>query len=224
MIEINIFQTKTLTENNDRHPETVIERFLENAFDQHDVEYDITRGFDPVDTDREQSGCGEHSALGEWGDLLPEMDDEKTAKDSNVLLTNSSGGGCSYIGGWACTAPASAIDRDLEYVKNGREKIHWHIYSTLHEVGHNLGARHDHDKEMSGKQHRGTAWNEDPLTLFGVPLDFLPTIRGYYHKTPNVGGYDSINDCGEDIPARKYDAQVAELWYHDCAVEKFDIK
>lgn len=222
-VEINIYQTEKLTDANDRIPEETVKKYLEKAFDRGDLDHDITVGFDPIDTDTEKTVCASDSVIREFGPMVKDEEIESVAKDSNVLITESGGGGCGWVGGNVCVTPGKHITAEIPHMWSGRGKTHSNIHANLHEVGHNLGAKHDHDDQVDGAQHLGMGWNEDPPELFGVPLDFLPYFSGTWHRTPNVAGSGAENECGEMVPDKEYETTVNEQYYADCAIESFEI-
>jgi hypothetical protein len=71
---------------------------------------------------------------------------------------------------------------------------------VLHEVGHTLGAKHDHDGEAEGRQYPGMGWNEG----------------SYWHRTPTVAGNGYPSLCGEPVETKAHEAVIRHRLYHDC--------
>lgn len=205
-IHVNIYTTERLFEDNERISEQMVARYLSNIFSDNDISYKIGYNFDTFDAPTEQAVCGEDSVLDDWREYV-KNDAEDEAKDSNILLTHASGGGCAGVGGNVAAAPGRHIDELRFYEKRGDDDWSRNMGAALHEFGHNMALSHDHDKDEEGNQHTGSGWNEDEA----------------WHRTPMNTGDDVTNICGEEIPKREYDKVVQELYFTDCTLEYFEI-
>jgi hypothetical protein len=87
------------------------------------------------------------------------------------------------------------------------------MHANLHEIGHNLGAQHDHNDLKAGQQHWG--WGYNQVDSNG---------KGWWHRTPNVAGNGADNRCGTYIESRNYDPVKHHQTYNSCAANRFDIK
>jgi len=214
-VQIAVYQSTISYEYNNELPAKVAATYLAGALKKTPYGYEIHYGFEPLDTPTERSGCG--ARLYDW---FRDQDLPLEAKDSNVLITNSNSGGCGLVGGKYCTGPGGDITRDMIYTEEGTGDAHNDLHAILHEVGHNLGAFHDHDGDQEGKQHWGYGENR-PHTWFGF---HFPWMGGDWFRTPCVAGNGAPNECGEWIEEREYESVIHGQYYHDCAVERFDIK
>lgn len=191
-VHVGLYTSRELADLNGRAPEIVAGRYLANALEHAGLNYRIRRGFEPVDVDFE----GQRETLRLWR----RADREWTAKDANVLLTDRLGGGLAAVGGKFGYAPGGRIDRVVDWEAMSDAQLHRNIHAVLHEVGHMLGAKHDHDGEEEGRQHPGMGWNEG----------------GYWHRTPTVAGNGYPNLCDEPIEAKAHEAVMRHQLYHDC--------
>lgn len=189
-VHVGVYSTTALVETNGRAPEAVACRYLATALEDMGLNYRLRRDFAPVDLP-----AGE-DRLTRW----VERDRPWTAKDANVLLTAQDGGGVSFVGGRFGHAPAIHIDEVVDWERTGDSLVQRNIHGILHEVGHMLGASHDHDHTEPGMQHPGMGWNE----------------AGFWHRTPTVGGNGAPNLCEEPVEARTNDRVMRHQLYHDC--------
>jgi hypothetical protein len=204
-LRVNVYSSERLHHRNGRVSERVAARFLREALGESAHNVDVRTGYRLVDAPDEEAHCS--------GDALGEFDPDPAAKDANVLLLDDHGGGCGFISGNRCTAPARHIDREVPYRRTGEGDLYRNVGAVLHEVMHNLGSKHDHDPYMEGMQHWGAGWNEHN-TLWGFRLPW----GGRWHRTPCVAGNDTVNACGRRIPDRQYGKTVYHLHYTDCAL------
>lgn len=219
-VDVSIRQTPALTDNNDRHPERTVAKYVAAAFDDAGYSYDVSFGYDPFDTGVEKSVCGDDSAYVEWSEAVFGRDVADLAKDSNILLTNAEGGGCGAVGGPVSTAPGYHIDETVDVKPSGSSSIQYNINTSLHEITHNLGLGHDLRDDVSGQQYTGLGWNE-PLTIYGYTIPWF----GTWHETPNFsGGAPTTNFCGQDIPERKYDTIVYHQRFTECTADNFEVE
>ena len=198
-VHVALYSSSALVGANGRAPEIVAGRYLANALEHAGLNYHIRRGFEPVAVEYE----GQRKTLRRWR----RADREWTAKDANVLLTDQVGGGLAAVGGRFGYAPGGRIDEVVDWVAASDSQLHRNVHAVLHEVGHMLGAKHDHDSEETGRQHPGMGWNEG----------------GYWHRTPTVAGNGYPNLCGEAVEAKRHDRVMRHQLYHDCFRENLDI-
>lgn len=209
-IEVNLYTSEKLFDRNGRTPEKMASLFIGEALRKAGYNYRITRNYDRVDAPAERSVCGGENPLQWWTKQLKEGDVDK-AKDSNILMLDSWAGGCAMgpRNPFACTVPGKHIDETREHVWSGDDRFYSNISATLHEFGHNLSMWHDMDHKKRGKQHTGTGWNDDDAEM--------------WHRTPMNVDNGVQNLCGEYIPEREYKGTIVELYFHDCAVENFEV-
>jgi|APHM01.1.fsa_nt_gi hypothetical protein len=204
--EINIHLSKKLLERKGRIPENVLAKQLEYALSQINIDYIITTGLEPVDVPSNRSVCGEDNPIAWWA---KEITNKNQAKDSNPLLLYSHGGGCGFIGGNVCTCPGMHISRDIDPVETSAKPIGRNLSACLHEIGHNLLLRHDHDKRTDGKQHTGVGHNDH-------------TEQAWYRTPMNVAN-DTTNICGTKIKNREYQRTMNMLYYSQCSKEHIEL-
>jgi hypothetical protein len=191
-VDVALYSTRALLEANGRAPEVVAGRHLANALEHARLDYRIRRGFDPVEIVFEDR----REFLRQWRSTERAW----TAKDANVLLTDRRSGGLASVGGRFGFAPAGRIDGVVEWQPASESDLQRNVHAVLHEVGHMLGAEHDHDDDREGRQHPGMGWNEG----------------GYWHRTPTVAGNGYPNLCGEPVEEKVHDRVMRHQLYHDC--------
>lgn len=208
---ITLRQTPALTDRHGRIPEEMAAAAIVSALALADLGAVVTYGFESVDVGTEQAACTDDDARDRYEDLVEAPDsDLQTARDANILLTNVVGGGCAQ---WWDKRTAAVGGRGLAerraFELRGDDRYHHALQALLHELGHCLGSRHDHDTDTPGRQYPGTAWIYD----------------GVWYFTPTVYRADGTpNRCGEAQPDREAHADLPQVTvheYHDCAVELF---
>lgn len=204
--EINIHISEKLLKHKGRTPENVLAKQLEYALSQIDVDYTITTGLEPVDAPSNRSVCGGDNPIVWWA---KEITNRNEAKDSNPLLLYSHGGGCGFIGGNVCTCPGMHISQDIDALETSAKPIGRNLSGCLHEIGHNLSLRHDHDKRTDGKQHTGVGHNDH--------------IERAWYRTPMNVANDTTNFCGTKIKTREYERTVNMLYYSQCTKEHIEL-
>lgn len=203
--EQTIYTTQALYDRNGRAPEEMVAQYVERAFGRLGVKVDVQTGFSPLPDPYDDPRCQENTRTS-----FNFMNDRKNngelpfvAKDSNLLLVDTVGGGCAGVGGSTAVAGAKPIDRVRSMVESSAEKYHRGVHAPLHEIGHNMGFSHS--------PHPGAAWNDDS------------EIPGKWHRTPTVAENGAENICGEWIPSRRHDATVRHLYYNDCVADHMSI-
>jgi hypothetical protein len=189
-----------------RIPEIVLARQLQYALSKIDIDYIIRIGLDSVNASSNKSVCGEDNPIRWWA---KEITDRKQAKDSNPLLLHSHGGGCGFIGGNVCTCPGMRISEDVDAQHTSGKHLGRNLSGCLHEIGHNLELRHDHDKRTDGKQHTGVGHNNH-------------TKEAWYRTPMNVAN-DTTNFCGTKINNRLYDDTINMLYYSECTKDNIEL-
>ncbi|MFB6371651.1 MAG: M12 family metallo-peptidase, partial [Bradymonadaceae bacterium] len=161
----------------------------------------------------EKSNCSAGEAPDWWATQIDLGKVATVRKDANVLMLDSDGGGCGAIAGDHGTTPARNIDEARKWTEVGHDDWHRNMHGTLHEIGHQLGARHDHQEDTKGKQHWGSAWiAEDEQG------------KSWWHRTPTVAGNGAPNQCGEPIEKRQRDSEAGakrHQVYGECAADNF---
>lgn len=203
--EINIHIDNTLLKHKGRTPEIVLAKQLEYALSKIDIDYIIRIGLDSVNAPSNKSVCGEDNPIVWWS---KEITNRKQAKDSNPLLLYSHGGGCGFIGGNVCTCPGMHISKDVDAQDTSDKPLGRNLSACLHEIGHNLSLRHDHDKRTDGKQHTGVGYNDHTGQA--------------WHRTPMNVANDTTNFCGTKINKRSYEHTVNMLYYSECTKDNIN--
>jgi len=202
-LHVNVYLSRELLDRNGRVPDETAAKQIAYALDRADINYKVTYGFEPVNVPSQRAVCGGDNPVSLWNEMLGNSGYDNEA-DSNLLILNSSGGGCAYVGGNACTGPGKHITQlwDSPH-ESGATDQHHCLAAILHEVGHNFNFKHDHVESSEGKQHMGTGWNDDDEQM--------------WHRTPMNVANGVENYCGEKVPNREYDGAHQELYFHDCA-------
>lgn len=147
VLDVAVYQTRSLTSRFDRIPEQNIVRYLGQALRDVGYNYRISFAYPPV------SGSDDASA-----DRLGTFSSHRRAgRHLNLLLADRNGGGLSYLGGgrrrnhWTgryAIAPAGNIDRMVQLRSTAprdpeNERLWINLRAAaLHEPGHSLGGTH----------------------------------------------------------------------------------
>lgn len=218
-IDIALYSTFALADRRKRVAERTMSHYIVSALEDTAYNYRITYMHPLVEDAGENVSHCRGETFDHWRDLVNNDEIERRANDANILLCDAPGGGCGAVGGRVATAPARHIEYTMPYQRTGTGRAHSNIHATLHELAHNLGCWHDHDDDRPGKQHCGLGWNQ-PVTLFGFELPFL---GGDWHRTPSVAGNGAPNRCDEYIENRNFSSVVYHQYFHDCALNNFEV-
>lgn len=214
IVGLTIYSSVALLERNGRVGEQMVANYAANAFEEAGYGYEITYNFFPERPPDEKSNCSAGDAPQWWADRVRQLQIEKRAKDANIMMVDARGGGCGAVGGLYGTTPGRHIDELRAWKPVGTGDWHRNMHGTLHEIGHQLGARHDHDDEAEGQQHPGSAWNEEG-----------PEGKTWWHRTPTTAGNGAPNRCGTPIEERQSQQNVKRhQTYAECFVQHFDVK
>jgi hypothetical protein len=211
-IGLTIHTSKDLIWSNGRSGEQSLALYAAKAFDDAGYNYEITYNLAAQGPPDQTAHCS-GDANDWWRDKLNNGNVDVTAKDSNVLMLASDGGGCGAVTGWYATTPGNYIDNTRSWTSIGTGNWHQNMHANLHEIGHNLGASHDHDNSKAGAQHWGWGYNNTDSSG-----------KGWWHRTPTVAGNGADNQCGTYIESRQYNPVKHHQTYNSCATNKFDIK
>lgn len=178
---------------------------LQTVFDLGQLNYDIYFDF-PLQDYQERTGVCDEPFLS-WNDDVLAGDIPFVAAEANVLLVDGRAGGCANAPGTYPSATAVGVTAlenfsyhlsDLDTFGDSGAAAH----AFLHELGHTLGS------PGPNQSHFGYGFNDD--------------AGARWFRTPTVSGNDLINACDELIEARTWDPTVRYLFYHWCAIEKFE--
>jgi len=212
-IEMTLHSSIQVLRTNGRVSERMVARYAARAFEEAGYGYEVVYNLVPEQPPDEKSNCSAGDAPQWWRDRVQLEDVPVLRKDANVLMLDANGGGCGAIAGKYGTTPARNIDEAREWTEVGHDDWHRNMHGTLHEIGHQLGARHDHVDEQEGRQHWGSAWiaEDDDGEM-------------WWHRTPNVAGNGAPNFCGDMIEQRQRDTEAGakrHQVYAECATERF---
>lgn len=213
-IHMSIYMSGKLIDTNGRIGEKMVALYAARAFEEAGYGYKITYNLLAKQPPDQASNCSAGDAPEWWRDQVLGDQVEIVEKDVNILMTNANGGGCGAIGGLYGTTPGLNINEMREWTPVGSDDWHRNMHGTLHEIGHQLGARHDHEDDVEGKQHWGNGWNE---------TDENGTT--WWHRTPNTAGNGNPNFCDTYIETRMTQPNVKRhQTYHECGTARFDVK
>jgi hypothetical protein len=211
IVDVTLRLTERLYDRRGRIPEEMAAAAIATALAHAGLGYRIRFGFDPVALPTEQAACRDESEGGDARDAYEPIVAEwsERARDANLVLTDAASGGCSLAAPprAGCVGARTLAER-RPWTREGQDDWHATIQAVLHELGHLLGASHDHDDEQAGRQHPGMGWNDHDQEV--------------WRYTPTVFGNDVVNRCGERVPQREYETGVRIHEYHDCAIEVFE--
>ena len=212
-VEVNIYQSFALAQNNGRVPEHMVAKYIAEALDKSGLNALIRNELKLINPPGEKSVCGnEFKTLSWWQEQLDGGKVAQIAKDANILILNSGSGGCGTVNGNAATTCGKMIDEWKEYEPVGSGEWHGNMQVNLHELGHCLGASHDFEQDRSGDQHAGMGWNEETAPE-----------AGFYHTTPCLTEGGSKNRCGENVEEQRFDRKIFHQYYWRCAEDVFNV-
>lgn len=215
-VGMTIHSTHQLLAKNERISEKMVAKYAARALEEAGYGWEIVYNLRPQDPPREKSVCEDGGPSDWWGDEVESGDVDVLEEDVNILMFDTRGGGCGAVGGRWGTTPARNIDEMRDWESVGSDSWHRNMHGNLHEIGHELGARHDHDADKEGKQHPGMGWNE--------PHDSKDVV--WWHRTPTVAGNGAPNVCGEAIETRQNDKSKwvkRHQTYAECTSDTFEI-
>lgn len=206
-VEVSVRQTGDLSEYAKAHPEQQAVQYIERALTRLNVPYKIYHDLPPRTeapklADYDNTATYKDDAFTWWHKQIQNGNLEKDAKDSNILLLPTNGGGKAYIRGAACVAPAGTLDKDYPMKETvPADDPRGCVYGILHELAHNLG--YSHNKPW------GRAWNDSE--------------NGEWHRTPTaIPG--KVNACGDQLPPKKEDTKIKHLYYGECARDELYVR
>lgn len=215
-VGMTIHSTHQLLAKNGRISEKMVAKYAARAFEEAGYGWEIVYNLRPQDPPGEKSVCEEGGPSDWWGETVENGDVDVIEEDVNILMFDTRGGGCGAVGGKWGTTPARNIDEMRDWRAVGSDDWHRNMHGNLHEIGHELGARHDHDAEQEGMQHPGMGWNE--------PHESKDVV--WWHRTPTVAGNGAPNVCGESIELRQNDQSKwvkRHQTYAECTSDTFEI-
>lgn len=202
--EINVFTTRELYNRNGRVSEKMAAEYIANALWDAGFEANVQHGFDIQDIPE----TSKMNVFNEWLNRL-NNGEVPVAKDDNVILTDDDGGGLSFVSGIISVAPGRNIDEEKDWHRKGTGDWFRNMHAVLHEVGHALGAKHDHDPDTDGRNHPSMGWNEGWW------------FWGRWHRHPTVAANGVFNACGEWVEERRYSTEVEHMTFHECFVDNY---
>lgn len=129
-------------------------------------------------------------------------------KDSNIILTAESRGGCGTVTGNVCAASGAHIGSQQYAPDASSSDFIRNIHAAMHEFGHNMGYSHpsyEDDCPTGG----GEAWIDS---------------EGRWNRTPCVPGNGCTNRCETFIPDRSNTTSHVVIYYPtftDCTAKQF---
>ncbi len=216
-IRMSVRPSVKLLERNGRAGPPMVARYAARAFEEAGYGYEIVYNLMPEQPPDEKSNCSAGDAPQWWRERVELDAAERLVADANVLMLDADGGGCAGVGRKYGTTPGRNIDEERQWreIAVGDDDWQRNMHGTLHEIGHQLGARHDHDPSQEGQQHWGAGWIEE-------------TDDGemWWHRTPNTAGNGAPNYCGTAIEQRQRDRETGvkrHQVYNECATERFEV-
>lgn len=213
VLEVSLYQTESLNGRVGRSPEKTVANFLSGALDNIGISYRIHYNLPLQDAPSSIGINSPEDPRCEFtgGNIYPWWDDRVNQgdifirKDANLLLVNSSLGGCGSIDGRIGVMGVRRVDQEREWrrkVVSTTEKWAGQVYGAIHEIEHMLGYRHD--------KHWGVARN--------IPSE------GIFEKSLGVGNYGTINVCGGVAEEKNHSTVRILFEYTECAKENMSIE
>lgn len=208
-IRVTVRSSVALLARNGRVSERMVALYAARAFEEAGYNFEVV-SFLPAESPPDEAAvCGGGEAFSWWQSRVNSDDATLVRrKDANLLILDAAGGGCGAVGGWVGTSAGRHIDEERPWAAMGSDTWHRNVHGNLHELGHQLGMRHDHEPDVPGAQHRGAGWNEG----------------GFWHRTPSVAGSGAPNHCGDDIEQKNATAIMRHQTYSPCAAAAFVVR
>lgn len=213
VLEASIYQSQSLADENDRAPEKTVANFLSGALDDAGISYKIHYSLPLQDPPKAVGIESPEDPRCEFagGNVYPWWEDKVNngdifiRKDANLLLLNSSWGGCGSIDGRYGVMGTRRIDNEMEWrrsILGGRTNGAGQIFGAIHEIAHMLGFRHD--------RHWGISRNMPDEEVF--------------EKTLAVGDYGTNNVCGEFAEEKRNSTVRLLFEFTECAKSSMSIE
>lgn len=135
--DVAVYRTASLDNRNGDAPSVTVARYLAAALEDAGFGYRIDYGFDPVETPFPSRRKGK---ILDWWRT---QDRPHTADTSNLLIRDARGGGIAGLGGKFAVSGGRHIKHHMPMAGVGRTLAHRNIRGSIHEVGHNMGGRHE---------------------------------------------------------------------------------
>lgn len=205
LFDIAIYRNVDLDNHRGVDPEFTLVNHVSPALADIGINHRIRWNFDPIPISNNNNGCPPGDvAYTAWSQYLDAGNAPWVAADCNILINNSRGGGCGSVGGNVCVGPGWRIDGRYERVLSGGAGWQWHVYSCMHEIGHNMGFPHS--------PNPGLKWVADDDRLHITPTNGDP------NQTSNM--------CGTSVDLRPDNglARVPENWFAPCVADHLIIR